>query len=106
MRFSPKIAGLVQATGLTFYVGLFAFSATHFEQIMKAGGALPPPPIFGMTLFLLAFIISALVCGGIAFAYPLSLFLKDKRKEAIRIVVWNVLWLAVFFSGLVIFLVS
>ncbi len=87
MKLTPFKAGLLEAVGLAIYVA--AFSATaHWAQRYLADSQIRPSPWGPMALFLLAFVISALVCSIIALGYPTLLFLEGKKREAIRVVLW------------------
>jgi cell shape-determining protein MreD len=92
MKHSPLTVGLLQALGLIAYVSLFTVvvqslgNAPHFEN-----------SIFAMVVFLLAFIISASICGSIALMYPLILFFENKKKQAVQTIFWTVGWLIVAF---------
>jgi hypothetical protein len=92
MRFSPKVVGLLQAAGLTFYIASFAALVQGAERWIRN-----PHPILGITLFLLAFVVSALISGSIVFAYPILLLFDGKKDEALRIVFWSAVWLILFF---------
>ena len=93
MKYSPKLVGLLQALGLVGYVLLLVttvhFVSTWFPKDTDAF------PTLGMITFLLTFMTSALICGSIALAYPISLYIKDRKREAAQIVLWNVIFLMV-----------
>ena len=102
MKLNPKTAGLLQAIGLALYVGLFVIIVQFVQQwfMLKA---IAPHPIFGTILFLLAFVISALICGSLVFVYPASLFFGNREKEAIEAIIWTAIWLIFLFIILLIF---
>ena len=62
-------------------------------------------PVFGISLFLMAFVISALITGSIALAYPAILFFDGYRKRALEIVLWTGITLAAIFIALLAFVV-
>ncbi|MDO8620379.1 MAG: hypothetical protein Q7R64_03470 [bacterium] len=95
MSYSPKSNGLLQATGLVCYVGAFA---TIVQYLGKWAGAqdMEPSPAISITLFLLTFIISALISASIVFAHPLFLFLAGKKEEAVKTVLWTLVFLVIF----------
>lgn len=97
MKHSLRAIGLLQAIGLAAYVATFAFLAVHAQSWFSVNG-FPPHPVVGILLFLLAFIISALISGAIIFAYPTLLFFDGKRLAAFHILLWSVLWLLVIFG--------
>ena len=101
MKFPPRTTGLLQAAGLTLYVSLFAMAAREFQQWVAAQ-AVKPEPILGIILFLLAFIISAIICSAIIFAYPLFLFFGNKKDDAVKIILWSVCGLILFFVSFLI----
>lgn len=94
MKSSPRTVGFVQAAGLTLYVSLFATVVQRVQNLLLTRN-LQPNPIVSIVLFLLAFVVSALICGSLVFGYPLLLFSTDKRSEATKIVLWTLLWLIV-----------
>jgi len=52
-------------------------------------------------MFLTFFSISALICGLAALAYPAWLIWEEKNTtEAVRVIIYTVLWLGLFFIGL------
>lgn len=95
-KLTPKIAGLLQALAITVYVGVFAFLAYRIQQI-SIQNQVHPHPVVAIVLFLLAFIISAVVCGSLFLGYPVWLFFENKKLHAVKIVLWSALWLVAFF---------
>jgi len=95
MKYPPKTIGLFQAAGLTVYVSFFAIIAFSFQQWFVVHDT-EPGPMLAITLFLLAFLISALICGSIVFTYPIILFLGEKKTEAVKTVFWSLGWLFIF----------
>ena len=93
MQKSPKLIGLLQALGLVLYVTLFAnglrIISAWFPNVDGQKSVLP------IIAFLLTFITSALICSSIALAYPVSLYVHDKKKEAIQVVLWNIVFLLI-----------
>lgn len=100
MKLPPLKVGFLQAAGLTIYVGLFATIVTQSENWIKTLG-IEPSPIIGITTFLLAFLISALICVSITFGYSTLLFFKNEKNLIPKIILWTGVWLIIF---LVIFL--
>ncbi len=96
MRFSPRTIGMVQAAGVTLYVSLFATSIQNIQRWLIEHH-IQQHPILNIILFLLVFIISALICGSIIFTKSLLLFFDGKKVEALQIVFWNLVWLIIFF---------
>lgn len=92
MKTSPRVIGLIQASGLALYVGLFAALIQQIQNWFPPTGVQLPPGM-GIVLFLLAFVISALICGSLILGYPILLFSSGKHREAVKIVLWSLLWL-------------
>lgn len=87
-----KQIAFLQAFGIALYVALFAAS------VYTVGGwgnahAIQPHPILAIALFLLTFVFSALICGSIMFAYPIMVFSRGQRMDALKIILWSILWL-------------
>lgn len=93
MKHKPEFVGALQAAGLVAYVALIA-SAIH-----ALGNGVPErvvPPVVAASFFLTLFVTSALICGAIAFGYPITLFfMKDKKREAVETVGWTIGYLAI-----------
>ena len=94
MKTSPRVVGFVQAAGLTLYVTVFATLVQHVQNWFLLRDV-QPGPIMSIALFLLAFVISALICGSLILGYPLLLFSSGKHHEAMKAVLWSLLWLIV-----------
>lgn len=101
MKNNPKLIAFVQAVGLTVYVSLVAL---FFQSLQRWFGSQKDDPILSPMIFLLFFIISALISASIMLAYPVLLFFKGKRKTAIKIVLQSVGWLIVFLVAILIFM--
>lgn len=94
MQKSPKFIGLLQALGLLSYISLFAFTVRTLSTFVhpffdEQNSVLP------IMIPLLTFVTSALICSTIAFAYPVRLFIQDKKDAALRVILWTTLWLLV-----------
>ena len=92
---------MLQAAGLVLYVSLFASTVQQFGQ-WSMTRSVQVGPVLGITVFLLAFIISAIICSSIALAYPIFLFFGGKQKDAVKIVLSTLVWLIVFFIAFLI----
>src|SRR4051812_42757109 len=97
MKYSPKTIGLFQAGGLILYVSFFAFAFQFFQQWADAKNFEPTSPLFPIIGFLLAFIISAIICSSIMFAYPIKSFFDGRKYLAYKIILWSLGWLLIFF---------
>src|SRR3989344_245372 len=95
MKFSPAFIAFFEAAGVAVYIVLFAtmvqYAPVWFEFVHLA-------PMFGIILFLLTFVTSALICGSLILAYPLILFFEGKKRLAIRTVLLSAFWLIVFLA--------
>ncbi len=96
MIFSSKTLGFFQAAGLALYVIVFAASVQWFQQWLVIQNV-HINPAFSIALFLLVFVISAIICGSLIFAYPILLFFDGKKDKAISIVFWSAVWLIALF---------
>lgn len=86
----------MQGLGLAAYVSLVGAVLWRGDEWFG-----PANNFLGPVLVLSLLVASALICGGMALAYPLYLALEKKRtKEAIRIVVYTTLWVLIFFTAL------
>lgn len=96
MAYSPRRIGLLQAAGLAGYISVFAASAFRIQAWTHAHN-IAPHPIAGIMLFLLAFVISALICASLILAYPLTLFFDGRKSDALKIILWSGIWLIAIF---------
>lgn len=90
-----KTIAFLQSVGVVAYIAIFAVIVQSAEAIV---GPMDPSPIVSMTLFLLAFVTSALICSTIVFGYPITLFLDGKRREALETVGWTMGWCIVLLA--------
>lgn len=100
-KLSPGFIAFLQATGVFVYVlliGAFIFNANRFFG--------PMPVTLGPVLFLLLFIVSALVCTLIFLGYPFLLFWEHKQtKAAFRLVLYSTAWLVFYLASVLLFLI-
>jgi len=91
-RLSLPIVGLVQALGLSSYCGLVGLIFWQGENWFgKMNNFLGP------LLVLSLLVVSVLVCGLLAFGYPVYLFWeKKKTKRSLRLVTYTSGWLGLF----------
>lgn len=87
-----KQIAFLQAFGIACYVAIFA-TTIYTLQIWSVTRAIEPHPALAIALFLLTFILSALICGSIMFAYPIIVFSRGQRTDALKIILWSILWL-------------
>ncbi|MEY4731616.1 MAG: hypothetical protein RL681_562 [Candidatus Parcubacteria bacterium] len=94
MKHTPQTIGALQAIGLVLYIMLFA---TGVQTVSSYFPDKELGPQLGITLFLLLFVTSALICSSIALGYPIKLFfVESKRSEAMHVVGWTIGWLLAF----------
>lgn len=103
MKNNPKLIALAQAVCLTAYIMLVAL---FMKSLQNWFGPQKDDPILAPMIFLLMFIISALVSSSIMLAYPVILFFKGKRKTAIKIVLMSTGWLAVFLIAIMLIAIN
>jgi hypothetical protein len=104
MKQKPWMIGLFEAAGVVAYIISFALAVGKLQVFAEN---FSPSPAASMTLFLLAFSSSALICGLIVFGYPYILFMEGKKREAVAVVLWGAASLAVLSAacaGLLFFL--
>lgn len=88
---------MVQALGVTVYIIIFVLAVQMLPDRLEANS-----PLLGMLIALLAFVTSALICGGLALGYPILLAAGGNRTRAVHVVLWTAGWLLIFFMGAVI----
>ena len=96
MKYPARTIGLFQAAGITLYVIIFAIAGNSFREWITTHN-IQPHPVLGITMFLLAFIISAIVCGSLFLGYPALLFFEQKKDVAVKIIISSLGWLLFFF---------
>ena len=85
--------GLLQAIGVAVYCAAVAFFMFNVEHLF--GGE--DTSFFAPAAFLLLFIVSGLTCASIVFYKPYRLFIEGKRNDAVELVVYTTVFLAIFF---------
>jgi len=100
-KLSPTLLGLIQAVGVFLYCIFAIFFMNNAQHVVS----LADQPSYTF-LFLVFFIISALISASIVFAYPIKILFIDKgeKKEALTIVLGTTLWLTIFFVSVVLYL--
>lgn len=96
MKCSPLKAGFAQAIGLLFYINLVAWFFERAPRFFGSGA----PPVLAASLFLLFFVISALISSSLILGYPLLLFLENRKKEALAVAGWSLFFMVALFAGL------
>ncbi len=105
MKLSLGFRAFLEAAGVTAYVILFAIAVQSVQAWFMLHQVFPSP-VLSLILVLLAFIVSALVCGSLVLLYPLKLFSAGRKDDAWEILFWSGGWLILFLflAGLVAFL--
>jgi hypothetical protein len=85
---------LYQSLGLAAYCILVAFIMSNLSKIFSNSGV--TINLLQGFMFLTIFLVSALITGSIALAYPISLAFKKNIKQAAFIVLSTVLWSILF----------
>ncbi len=83
---------LVHALGVLVYVAAVAWIMTNGDRLFSGPMA---ESIFGPISFLLLFVLSAAVVGLLVFAKPAMMYFDGQKKEAVKLVLYTVIWLAV-----------
>jgi mannose/fructose/N-acetylgalactosamine-specific phosphotransferase system component IID len=90
------LVGLEQAGMMAGYIGAVGLLFWQGNQWFGRVGA-----YWGPVLFLVLFVVSALMSTLIVFYYPYLLaFERDLKKEAVEVVAWTAGWLGVLLVGL------
>jgi hypothetical protein len=89
------LKGLYQSLGLAAYCILIAFIMNNLSKLFTSNPGVTNNLLQGF-MFLIIFLVSALITGSIALAYPISLGFRKNIKEAAFIVLSTVLWSILF----------
>ncbi len=98
MKSTARTIGFLQAVGVALYVSFFAVAVRTIGQWSEMHKT-QPSPVFGIILFLLAFIISGIICISMLFGYPAYLFFGNNKSNAVKTILWSLAWLVIFFAG-------
>ena len=91
-KLSLGFISFLQALGLIIYVSLIGLLIWKGNTIFG-----PVNTFLGPTLFLLVFVLSAVVCGLLFGYYPFILWWEQKEtKKAIKVVFYTTGWLVFF----------
>ena len=88
------LKGLYQSLGLAAYCILIAFIMNNLSKLFPNTGV--TINLLQVFMFLIIFLVSALITGSIALAYPVSLAFRKNIKEAAFIVLSTVIWSILF----------
>jgi hypothetical protein len=95
VKYSPQKIGFFQAIGVVLYICLFA-TAVQIVQNWRPSFFMQSGPASGIIIFLLVFVVSATICGAMFLGYPAVLLFEGKKSEAVKTVLWSILWLVIF----------
>lgn len=90
--------GFLPSLGLSLYVGLVTLLISQGNALF--GNSKEAMRYLGPLLFLMLFVVSAMVSALIVFYKPYLLFMQNKGKEALQLVLSTTKWLAVFLSAI------
>lgn len=93
MKRSPALVALLQVSGVILYVLALVSTINYFSTHAQYSDF--DNPLLGMSIFLLTFVTSALICGSLILGYPVQLFLDNEKRRAIEIVLWSAAWLVI-----------
>ena len=88
------LRGLYQSLGLAAYCILIAFIMSNLSRLFSNTGI--TINLLQVFMFLIIFLVSALITGSIALAYPISLAFMKNIKDAAFIVLSTVIWSILF----------
>jgi len=84
------IIGLVNALGVAVYVFIVSFIIRNGEKIFGE-----MKDVFGPVAFLLIFVFSAAITGGLVFGRPVMLYLESRKAEAVKLFFYTLGWLLI-----------
>lgn len=98
-KLSLPFKAFLQSFSLASYVILISQFLQNAPKLSNLN------PVLASTLFLLLFVTSALICALSILGYPFWLFLQNRGKEALMLIIYSALWLLLFFVVLLLFLI-
>lgn len=98
---SLSLMAFLQATGLAVYCALIGLLFWKGNQLFGSMHR-----YFGPVLFLILFVVSALICALLSLGYPIFLFWEKKQTtEALKLVAHTSAWLIIYLLALMIILI-
>ena len=85
--------GFLCALGEGVYIFLVALLIRNLERILGN----TPDNILAPITMLLLFVLSASVSGALILGKPILMYLDGKKKEAVQLLGFSILWLFIFF---------
>ncbi len=83
--------GLMHSIGVLVYISILATIMNYGDQTFGKMDNL-----LGPIAFLLLFVVSALIVGMLVLGKPIILYLDNKKKEAIQLSIYTLVWLLIF----------
>ena len=103
MKNNLEVSTLINTIGATAYIFLVSQIMMNSEDLFGNLGN----NFIGPFAFLLLFVLSAAVVGGLLFGPTVYLFFEGKKKDSIKSAVYSIGWLmlitVVVFLGLILF---
>lgn len=91
-KLSLSFIAFLQALGLVAYCSLVGYFMWQGENIFG-----PPYTFLGPAMFLVLFVVSALISALLILGYPFILFWEKKQLiKALKLVVYTIAWLVFF----------
>lgn len=95
------LIGLAQAVGTALYVGLVVLLIRAVEGALRSAGDQPQGGTYwGMLSFLLLFVVSACITGGLVLCYPALLALRQRVRDAVLLLGATLGWLILLLAGI------
>lgn len=95
-NYSSQRIGLFQALGIMTYITVLTGS---INLIGGAYGDVQPPVMLSMMLFLLVFVVSAVITGSLGLGYATILIFRKELRRAVEVVTWTAVWLVLITLG-------
>ncbi|MBI5654584.1 hypothetical protein HZC53_02965 [Candidatus Uhrbacteria bacterium] len=88
---TPKLylVSLASTAGVIFYISFVAWLMTNLGGWIDV----PNQKLIGPLIFLTLFVLSATVVGSLVLGYPIWLYFENKKKDAVRLFGYNVVFL-------------
>jgi hypothetical protein len=91
-KFSLGFVAFLEATGLVLYCSLVGLLFWQGNNLFG-----PPFTFIGPAMFLVLFVVSAMISALIVLGYPFVLFWeKKKTSEALKLVIYTAGWLILY----------
>lgn len=100
IKASLAFKAFLQSIGLASYILVVSQFFQNASRLGNLGDDL------ASILFLLLFVASALISALLILGYPFWLFLQNRGKEALMVVVYSSLWLLLLFVAFLLLLIS